>query len=332
MLTLNPASARSWSRLGARATYGLALFELAKTNPEIMALSADLVKSSGLDRMAGALPDQVLNTGIAEQNMVGVAAGLARQGYRVFASSFAPFVSMRASEQVRMNLGYMQEPVTLVALASGVSMGMLGNSHFGIEDIAVMRSIPNMSVVCPADCGEIVKAVSAAVDHKAPLYLRLTGTPPTPSVFMDDYAFEIGRAVVVREPAHVTFVTCGTMLAECVAAADLLVEEGIGAGVLNMHTIKPLDTAALTAAADRSELIVTVEEHTLMGGLGSAVAEHWVDARLTTPLHRIGFNDVFVKTGEYRWILEQYGLTAPAIANAAQTALRTGASPARQTA
>lgn len=314
MLQLTPANARSWSRLGARATYGLAVFEAAKSNPDIMAVSADLVKSSGLDRMATALPEQVLNTGIAEQNMVGVSAGLARQNYTVFASSFAPFVAMRASEQVRMNLGYMAEPVNLVALASGVSMGMLGNSHFGIEDIAVMRAIPNMTVVAPADCGEIVKTVNAAVAYGRPLYIRLTGTPPTPAVFKDDYDFQIGKGVVVREPTDITFIACGTMTAECVAAIDLLAERGIRAGLINMHTIKPLDVELLASAASSSQLLVSVEEHTLMGGLGTAVAEALNDHRIPTPLHRIGIPDVFVKTGEYRWILEQYGLTGPGIA------------------
>nr|WP_169618099.1 SDR family oxidoreductase [Ruegeria sp. PR1b] len=175
MLEISKRNARMWSRMGIRAFYGQALSAIASENPNVLALSADLGRSSGLDRFSKEYPAQFLNTGIAEQNMVGVAAGLARTGFDVFASTFAPFASMRAAEQVRMNMGYMHEPVKLVALGSGLAMGFLGNSHYGLEDLAVMRAIPGLTVVSPADCAEIYKVLLACVDYAHPVYIRLTG-------------------------------------------------------------------------------------------------------------------------------------------------------------
>ena len=180
---------KQWSRLGSRATYGQAILMLAEKLHNLMVLSADLGNSSGLDRFKATYPDKFLNIGIAEQNMIGVAAGLAKEGSVVFASSFAPFITMRAAEQVRMNMGYMDLNIKTVAIGSGVSMSFLGNSHFGLEDAAIMRSIPNMTVVSPADCAEIVKTVFAAAVYPHPMYIRLTGAVGFPVVYEDDYDF-----------------------------------------------------------------------------------------------------------------------------------------------
>jgi transketolase len=214
---------------------------LAAANPNVIALSADLGRSSGLDRFSREYPDQFMNTGISEQNMVGVSAGLSRMGFDVFASTFAPFASMRASEQVRMNMGYMHEPVKLVALGSGLAMGFLGNSHYGLEDLAVMRAIPGLTVISPADCVEVFKTLEACIGFEHPVYIRLTGAVSCPVVYTEDYEFQIGRAVWIRQPQKVTIISAGTTVGHCMKAADALAEDGIEVGLLNMHTVKPLD-------------------------------------------------------------------------------------------
>ena len=228
---------------------------------------------------------------------------------------------MRAAEQVRMNLGYMGMNVKAVAIGSGVSMAFLGNSHYGIEDAAVMRAIPNLTVVCPADCAEIFKVVAAAADFEGPMYIRLTGAVGNPPVYTEDYSFEIGKAVVLRAPAAVTMVASGSMVHESLEAAKLLEVAGISAGVINMHTIKPLDTAVLDQAMQASRLLVTVEEHSVIGGLGGAVAEYKSAKRTAPPQLTLGLPDAFDVTGDYRFLLERHGLVAAKIAARVQAEL-----------
>jgi len=306
---------KQWSRLGSRATYGQAILMLAEKLDNLMVLSADLGNSSGLDRFKATYPDKFLNIGIAEQNMIGVAAGLAKEGSVVFASSFAPFITMRAAEQVRMNMGYMDLNIKTVAIGSGVSMSFLGNSHFGLEDAAIMRSIPNMTVVSPADCAEIVKTVFAAAEYPHPMYIRLTGAVGFPVVYEDDYDFQIGKAVEIKSGTDVSIVATGSMVYESLEAAKILQEEGISVSVLNMHTIKPLDTKALDILISKGKTIFTIEEHSITGGLGSAVAEYVSSIPNSPVVNRIGLPDEFVITAEYRYILEKYGLVGSQIAN-----------------
>lgn len=306
---------KQWSRLGSRATYGQAILMLAEKLDNLMVLSADLGNSSGLDRFKATYPDKFLNIGIAEQNMIGVAAGLAKEGSVVFASSFAPFITMRAAEQVRMNMGYMDLNIKTVAIGSGVSMSFLGNSHFGLEDAAIMRSIPNMTVVSPADCAEIVKTVFAAAEFPHPMYIRLTGAVGFPVVYEDDYDFQIGKAVEIKSGTDVSIVATGSMVYESLEAAKILQEEGISVSVLNMHTIKPLDTKALDILISKGKTIFTIEEHSITGGLGSAVAEYVSSIPNSPVVNRIGLPDEFVITAEYRYILEKYGLVGSQIAN-----------------
>ncbi|MFA5263763.1 MAG: transketolase C-terminal domain-containing protein [Opitutaceae bacterium] len=315
MLTINPANARQWSRFGSRAVFGQAILDLAGGRPDLVVLSADLGSSSGLDRFRNAFPEQFYNVGIAEQNLIGVASGFAKEGFTVFATSFSPFISMRACEQVRMNLGYMNLNVKAVGIGSGLSMGFLGNSHYGLEDAAVMRSIAGMTVVTPADCSEIVKTVFAAADHVGPMYIRLTGGPNNPIVYSEDYEFRIGKAITLRKGADVTFIASGTMVFECLEAAKVLESQGLSAGVVNMHTLKPLDTDVLKGALETSKLLVTVEEHSVVGGLGSAVAEYRSGFGKAAPQLILGIPDAFGKTGEYRYLLEKYGLVGEGIVN-----------------
>jgi len=313
-MEITPGNVRQWSRLGSRGVFGQAILSLAEKKQDLMVLSADLGNSSGLDRFKTTYPDKFINVGIAEQNMIGVAAGLAKGGFVVFATSFAPFISMRSSEQIRMNLGYMNLNVKAVAIGSGVSMGFLGVSHYGIEDVAIMRAIPNLVVVAPADCAEIVKTVYAAADYDGPMYIRLTGAASNPPVYKEDYKFELGKAITLREGADVTIIASGTMVYESLEAAKALEEKGISATVVNMHTIKPLDTSVIDKAVSSSKVIATVEEHSVIGGLGSAVAEYKASFAGAPPQLIIGLPDNYGKAGDYRYLLEKYGLTGQQIA------------------
>ena len=315
MVEINSKNARQWSRLGSRGVFGQAILSLAETKKNLMVLSADLGSSSGLSRFMNAYPDNFLNLGISEQNMIGVAAGLAKEGFVVFATSFAPFLSMRASEQIRMNLGYMNLNVKAVALGSGVAMSFLGNSHYGIEDASIMRSIPNLTVVSPADCGEIVKTVFAAAEYEGPMYIRLTGEANVPIVYKEDYNFEIGKAITLCEGSEITIIANGTMVYESLEAAKLLELDGLSATVVNMHTIKPLDTSIIDKAVASSKLIVSVEEHSVIGGLGGTIAEYKTTLGNAPPQLILGLPDKFGKVGEHRYLLEKYGLTAKDIAN-----------------
>jgi len=322
VVELSSRNARTWSRIGPRAVYGQALTALATENENIIAMSADLGRSSGLDRFSKEYPDQFLNTGIAEQNMVGCAAGLARMGFDVFASTFAPFASMRASEQVRMNMGYMGEPVKLVALGSGLAMAYLGNSHFGLEDVAVMRTVPGLTIISPADCSEIYKTLEACVGFDQPVYIRLTGTPNAPVVYTEDYTFEIGKAVWLTPPREVMLISSGTTVGHCLLAAEKLKEAGLEVGVLNMHTIKPLDAVALADVARHASTVFVIEEHTTVGGLGSAILDHYNASGM--PFPRIvthGIPDRFVEAGDYAFMLKAARLDGEGIAGFLQEKL-----------
>lgn len=305
MFEINARLARTWSRMGPRAVYGQALLELGKENAKVFAVSADLGRSSGLDRFSKELPMQYLNTGIAEQNMVCVAAGLARSGYQVFASTFAPFAALRAGDQVRMNLGYMQENVTLVALGSGLAMGFLGNSHFGLEDLAVMRAIPNLTVISPCDCVEMVKSLQALSQVNQPVYLRLTGTVNMPVVHETDYTFTIGRGYWVYSPSTVTVIASGVSVGHAKKAIDSL-EDPIG--LLNLHTVKPLDYAAIDEAFAAADTIIVAEEHTVIGGLGSMIQAYAREQGYTGKIIVKGIQDEFVTTGSYAYMIESLGL------------------------
>lgn len=313
-MEITPTNARLWSRFGSRAVFGQAILALATIQSNLMVLSADLGNSSGLDRFKNAYPDKFLNVGIAEQNMIGITAGLAKEGFVVFATSFAPFIAMRSCEQIRMNLGYMNLNVKAVAIGSGMAMAHLGNSHYGIEDASIMRSIPNLTVVTPADCGEIVKTVFSAAAYAGPMYIRLTGAVNNPVVYKEDYDFEIGKAITLRKGSDITIIANGTMVYESLEASNILDSQGVSATVVNMHTIKPLDTSVIDKAVASSNLIVTVEEHSVVGGLGSAIAEYKTKFRNAPPQLIIGLPDKFGKSGDYRYLLEKYGITGEHIA------------------
>lgn len=311
-MEIKKSKARLWSNLGSRAVFGMALLDLAECGVDFYAMSGDLVRSSGLARFQEMYPERCINMGIAEQNMIGAAGGMAKDGTPIFATSFAPFITMRAAEQVRMNMGYMQLNVKTVGLGSGLIMAQLGNSHFGIEDVAVMRAIPNITIVSPADCGEIVKAVKAITHHKGPVYLRLTGGSGNPVVYSEEYDFTIGRAITLREGEDVAIVASGTMVHTALVVAEMLAQSGASVQVVDMHTIKPLDAVCLDGLLSH-RLLVTIEEHTVCGGLGGAVAEYLAPKAKRPPHLLIGIEDRFPPTGSYTYMLQACGLTAEQI-------------------
>ena len=313
-MEINSKNAQLWSRFGSRAVFGQAMLAAGEKNEKIMALSGDLGNSSGLARFQQTFPERYLNVGIAEQNMIGVAAGLAKEGFNVFATSFAPFITLRAGEQIRMNLGYMKLNVKAVSIGSGISMSFLGNSHYGIEDAAVMRSIPNMTIVCPADCSEIVKVVNAASEFEGPMYIRLTGAVGNPPVYTEDYDFVIGKSITVKDGTDITIIANGSMVYESLQASKILDANGISTKVINMHTIKPLDTEELEKVISTSKVIVSVEEHSVIGGLGSAIAEYKTKFSNSPPHLILGLPDNFGKTAEYRYLLDKYRLVGEKIA------------------
>jgi transketolase len=313
MISFTRATTRSWSMLGSSGSFGVAALELPELNSNVAIVTADLSFFSGLDRFRAKYPERLYNVGIAEQNMLGVAAGMAKEGHRVFVTTYATFASARTCDQVRVNMGYMQLDVKLVGLAAGLSVGILGPTHMSIEDIAVMRAIPNITVVSPADCTATVKATLAAAQHKGPMYIRLSGVMNNPVVYKEDFDFTIGKAIRLREGDDVAIIATGTMVHAALEAATLLAERQIACTVIDMHTIKPLDEAAVKDTLG-AKLLVTVEEHNKKGGLGGAVAECLASVPRKPPQLVLGMSDMFNHPADYHYLLEQHGLTPKQIA------------------
>ena len=272
-MNINDRNIKVWSTIGSRATLGMAALELAKEIENLMVLTCDVSTSAGLDRYRKTYPDKYLDVGIAEQNLIGVAAGLASENFNVITTTFAPFQTMRCCEQIKVNLGYMNQKVCLVGIASGLALGTLGFTHCCIEDIGALRSIPGLTIISPADSLETVKALEAAVKHDGPSYLRLTGTSNNPIVYKKDYDFKIGQSIKLREGKDITIFCSGTMVHASLEAAKILEKEKILCNVVNMHTIKPIDKKAIENSRNNN-LVVSIEEHNVIGGLGSAIAEH----------------------------------------------------------
>ena len=289
----------------------------AARDERIWALTGDL--GIGLfDEFERVAPGRHLNVGIAEQNLVGVAAGLAYAGKTPIAYSIAPFLTSRPHDQVRVDVALARANVKLVGVGGGVAYGTLGPTHHAIEDLALMRALPNMTVLTPADPSETRAATRAMLEHDGPVYLRL-GKNGEPAALPEGTAFEIGRVVRVREGGDVAIISCGPMLTEALGAADLLAAGGVDAGVVHVGTIKPLDVEGVIEACAGRRTVVTVEEHTVLGGLGRAVAEALADAGCPAPLRRVGLPDCFAKAvGSRDHLIRHYGLDAAAIAAAAR--------------
>jgi len=299
---------KMWSTIGARATVGLAALELAKQIDNLMVLTCDVSTSAGLDRFKKTFPEKYLDLGIAEQNMIGVAAGLASENFNVITTTFAPFQTMRCCEQIKVNLGYMRQKICMVGIASGLALGTLGYTHCCIEDVGILRSIPGITIISPADSLETVKALEAAVNSDNPSYLRLTGSSNNPIVYSKDYEFKIGKSITLREGKDITIFSSGAMVYQSLEAAKILESKKISSKVINMHTIKPIDKLAIEEACE-TRLIVSIEEHNVIGGLGSAISEHKSTLKKSPKQLFLGIKDTYSKGGNYKFLKEKHRLT-----------------------
>jgi transketolase len=295
-----------------REIFGETVTELAETDPRIVMLDADLGSSTKADIFEAAHPDRYLQMGIAEQNMLGVAAGLATMGLMPFISTFVSFAVVRPLDQVRVLIAQTGLNVKITAGYAGLFTGMAGKTHQIVDDVSIMRAMPGMVTVSPADDVEARQVLRWAAAHDGPVYVRLV-RDATQRLFGDDYAFTFGRAVVVREGRDVTLISTGAQTPRVVDAAELLAADGIEAHVLHVPTLKPLDVSAIVSAAERTGRVVTVEEHTVIGGLGGAVAETLSEHR-PTPVRRLGLQDVFGESAPNDALLEMYGLSAARVA------------------
>jgi len=309
-------------RQATRDAYGTELVAIGRLDERVVALDADLSGSTKSQAFAKEFPERFFNLGIAEQNMVGFAAGLAASGKLPYASSFAVFVTGRAFEQVRQSVAYPRLPVRLVGSHAGVTVGADGASHQAIEDIALMRVLPNMTVLVPADGPSAAKLVRQTLDLAGPAYLRM-GRATVPSIYAApdqlDTAFRVGGSNWLVQGNDVTVVACGVMVVEALQAAEMAAARGISVGVIDAYSIKPLDCATILAAAAASGALVTAEEHSVMGGLGAAVAE-LVSAEYPVPVVRVGLQDRFGESGEPAELMQACGLTAPHILTAIERA------------
>lgn len=308
-------NARRWSIIGERPTFGASLFEFAKENPNIVVLTADVTNSAGLGNMQREMPERVINVGIAEQNMMGIATGLASEGYTVFTTTFAPFQSMRCLEQIRVNQGYMGQKVIMVGLAGGVAYGELGFTHCTIEDVSIIRSIPNIAVVTPADCTEVVKVIESAIQYHDSVFIRLMDKTNIPIVYSEDYDFKIGKAVPLTEDGELVILANGPLVYHALQAVNKIKEEkGVNIAVYDFHTIKPIDEDLLNKLSNK-KAILTFEEHSIIGGLGSAVAEFYSDKKDHPLVYKYGFPDKYPHGASHETLLKEFNLDQSGIYN-----------------
>ena len=303
-----------------RATFGEALLEIAEENDKIVALSGDSSSGSGMSGLRDRFPDRHIEMGIMEQGIIGYASGLATTGLIPFVAAIAPFVTVRPFEMFRNDLGYMKQNVKVVGRSSGLTYSDLGATHQSLDDIAIVRTIPGVTVINPGCPLEIRRAVRAAAEHLGPVYIKI-GSPKMPVLSADKDHFEIGKSVQYFDGEDVTIIACGVVFSKAHDAAEILQQRGVSVQLINMHTIKPIDVDAILAAAKRTGRIVTVEEHYLHGGLGGAVAEVLAKYH-PTPMKMIGVDDQFAGNGPYEELIALYGLQGDQIADAVQEFLK----------
>lgn len=300
------------------------LMELARVDRDVLVVTSDSRGSGKLGPFASKFPDQIVEVGIAEQNLVGISAGLASTGKKVFAVSPACFLTARALEQIKNDVAYSDNPVKVIGISAGVSYGALGSTHHSLHDYAVLRAVNNIDVVAPADNFETREAIKAAARYPHPIYLRF-GKKPMYDLHHPDTHFEIGKAIVLKTGSDVTFVATGEPVSRAVMACDLLEAEGLSCGVISMHTVKPLDVDALLQAAHSSRAVITVEEHSIFGGLGEACSAVLLRERLCVPFKIVAIPDEYTVTGSQAEIFEHYGISAEGLAATAQQLLYKGA-------
>lgn len=308
MIELDRQKIRTYSLLGSHRTFGQVALELPKVNKNVVVIVADQMSPAGLEYFRDQQSERFFNIGIAEQNLIGVASGMAKEGLSPFVLAQAVFVTGRCFDQIRVNLAYMQFGVKVVGLSAGLSIGQYGATHQSLEDVSLMRALPNMVVLSPADCTETAKALLETAKDPRPTYIRLSGWMNCPIVYKKDYKYQIGKAITLREGEDIAIIASGPMVYNSLKAADMLEDEGLSVKVVDMHTIKPLDTESIDACLN-AKMIVTAEEHSVIGGLGSAVAEYLAPMAVRPPQLIIGTNDKYIKAGDYVYLQEQFGLT-----------------------
>ncbi len=302
-------------KLGMRKSFGMVIDELLSQYDDAIVLAADVMSSSNLNEAAMKFPNQVFNIGIAEQNMTAIAAGMAKEGRNVFVVSFAPFVSLRNYEAIRSIVSYMNLNVKIVALSSGVSLGVQGPSHFCIEDIAMMNAIPNMKILSPCDCLEMAKMIEYLLESEGPAYLRLTGIDGTPGLHKEDYCFNYNQVETIREGADVAIVSTGAVIHEAVRASRALLKDGISCAVLNLSVLKPIDEKNTISVLNKYKKIYVLEEHNVRGGLGTILSDVFIKNNCDVPVIKIGFDDTFPRANDYSRILQDNGMSAKEVYN-----------------
>ena len=314
MIEITKKNIRVWSMLGMRRILGPAIKDLVEQDRRVLFATADTGRYYAYDDLLRTYPENVVDVGIAEQNLIGASAGLQNEGFNVYAVTYATFLTARALDQIRVSLGYMGIGVKLIGEAGGMCDGNFSATHMGLEDISNVRNIPNMRVITPADGMELVKTLTALRDAEYPAYVRMTGRFPIPVIYKEDYDFRIGKAVTLREGKDIAFVSNGTLLGDVLKAADLLAEQGVDCKVVNLHTVKPLDEEALREIAGY-KLVVTAEEHLLYGGLGSALAEFYAQEPVRPRMLMLSVGTEYPRAAEYPDLLKNCGLDAESMAN-----------------
>lgn len=295
------------------AVFGSAL-DFYHDEYNIKVLTSDMAYGAGLSRFKQKYPDDFYDVGIAEQNLMGITAGLASEGFKCVATAQSCFLSMRAFEPVRQYMGYMQIPAILIGINSGFALSYFGNSHYALEDLSLMRTVPNMTVLSPADAGEAVKAFEAALNMNSPVYIRLSGTLNNPVVYAEDFEYDYRKAnKVFAQGNDVVFFATGSMVYQSIKAAEVLCNEGIGAKVIDVHCLKPIDCETILKELRGSNVIATVEEHFTIGGLGTAIAEVMNQNQVSGKILNLGVKDRFCEVGDYQYLLAQNGLTSDKI-------------------
>ena len=313
MKEINKIQIRTYSMLGAARTFGQALIDLAAEKETVVAVTADQRSAGRLEYFEQKYPGRLFNVGIAEQNLINVAAGMAKEGLIPFTLAQACFSTARCYDQFKISLGYMGLNVKVVGFGAGLALGQYSATHMSVEDVSLVRNLPGVTILSPADCLETYKAVIAAGEINGPVYIRLTGEMGNPIVYNEDYNFQIGKAITLREGSDVSIIATGSMVYNSLKAAEMLEQQGISASVVDMHTIKPLDQEAVEKCFS-SKLLVTVEEHSKIGGLGSAVQELYALAP-QKPVHLIlGCDNYYAIPGDYKYLVDTFGLSSEKIA------------------
>lgn len=314
-MDINKLSSRTHSRLGlSGASFGIGLINIFKERNDIVVVTADMAKPAGLSRFMSLYPQNFYNVGIAEQSMLGIAAGISSEGYKSIVVAQACFVSMRSFEMLRQYMGYMKSNIIACGVGAGFALTYFGNTHYSFEDVAIIRSIPGITILSPSDASQAIFILNEAIKISGPVYIRYTGQVNSPIVYNENFEIKIGKAIKIKEGSDVTIFASGSMVYNSLKASEILSQSNISVAIYDYHTIKPLDLQAIKNSKS-SRLFVSIEEHSIIGGLGSAISDFISLHENFPPLLKIGVNDIFSQPGDYKFLIDQNGLSPKKIAN-----------------